>query len=75
MFNFIVLFTGIGNTQLSEFSASVKILSLSSTAYIKNLSSVSDAVQDTAIEEMLKAGNEKCRLAIESSNIDTDGVS
>ena len=48
--------------------------SLSSTAYLNNLSTVSDAVQDAAIEEMIKAGNEERRLAYECGNIDKDGT-
>jgi len=49
---------GIGHTQLSEFSLSAELPFLSSTAYLKHLSIVSDAIKDTAIDEMLKAGNE-----------------
>lgn len=70
----IQIFLGIGHTQLSELFASVEIPSLSSTAYLNNLSTISDIVQDTAIEEMIKAGNEERRLAIESGNIDKDGI-
>lgn len=33
-----------------------------------------DAVKDCALEEMIKAGNEERQLAINSNNLDTDGV-
>jgi len=70
MFNAI----GIGYTQLSELSSSAELPFLSSTAYLKYLSIVSDAIKDTAIDEMLKAGNEERQLAIKSGNIDEDGI-
>lgn len=65
---------GIGYTQLSELSSSAELPFLSSTAYLKHLSVVSDAIKDTAIDEMLKAGNEERQQAIESGNIDEDGI-
>ncbi|KAE9522485.1 hypothetical protein AGLY_017146 [Aphis glycines] len=57
----------IGYTQLSELCSSAELPFLSSTAYLKHLS-------NTAIDEMLKAGNEERQLAIESGNIDQDGI-
>lgn len=59
---------------MSELSSSAELPFLSSTAYLKHLSVVSDAIKDTAIDEMLKAGNEERQLAIESGNIDEDGI-
>ncbi|KAF0708510.1 YqaJ domain-containing protein [Aphis craccivora] len=68
------LAVGIGQSQLSEFCASVEIPSLSSTSYLNNLSTVSDAVNDALFEELKKAGEEERRLAIESGNVDEQGV-
>lgn len=33
-----------------------------------------DDVKDTALEEMIKAGNEERQLAIDRNNLDTDGT-
>jgi len=66
----LYVYTGIGQSQLSEFCASVEIPSLSSTSYLNNLSTVSDAVNDALIEELKKAGEEERRIAIESENVD-----
>jgi len=33
-----------------------------------------DDVKDSALEEMIKAGNEERQLAIDSNNLDTDGT-
>jgi len=38
------------------------------------MSTISDVVQDAAIEEMIKAGDEERRLAYECGNIDKDGT-
>lgn len=65
---------GIGHTQLSELSASIEVPSISSTSYLKQISTVGLAIKDTAIEEMIKAGDEEHRLALENGNVDTDGV-
>lgn len=59
---------------MSELCSSAELPSLSSTAYLRHLSTVGDVIEDTAIEEMIKAGNEERELAIESGNIDDDGV-
>lgn len=71
---YILTYIGIGHTQLSELSASIEVPSISSTSYLKNFSNISDVVQDTAIEEMIKAGDEERRIAIENGNVDENGV-
>lgn len=38
------------------------------------MSSVSQSIEDTALEEIIKAGIEERRLAIECGNVDKDGV-
>lgn len=65
---------GIGHTQLSELCSAAEIPSISSTSYLQHLSVIGDAVQDTAMDEMIKAGNKERRLAIESGNVDEDGI-
>lgn len=67
-------YIGIGYTQLAELSSSIELPYLSSTAYINNLSLVSNFVADTAIDEMIKAGNEERQIAIKNGNIDENGV-
>lgn len=71
---FLIIILGIGHTQLSELCSSAELPILSSTAYLQHLSNIGIAVQDTAMDEMIKAGNEERRLAIESGNIDEHGV-
>lgn len=71
---YILTYIGIGHTQLSELSALIEVPSISSTSYLKNFSNISDVVQDTAIEEMIKAGDEERRIAIENGNVDENGV-
>lgn len=67
-------YIGIGQTQLSELSASIDIPSISSTAYLTNLSNMSDLIQDSAIEEMIKAGDEERRIALQNGKVDKYGV-
>jgi len=47
---------------------------LSSIGYLNNLSSISQSITDTALEEIIKAAIEERRLAIECGNVDNDGV-
>jgi len=65
---------GIGHTQLSELSASIELSSLSSVSYLKNLSLMSNSIKETAIDEMIKAGNEERQIVINSGNVDDDGT-
>lgn len=67
-------FTGIGHSQLGEFCASLEIPSISSTSYMRNLSTVSVAVKDAVIEEIKNAGEEERRIALANGNVDNDGV-
>ncbi|CAI6359151.1 unnamed protein product [Macrosiphum euphorbiae] len=43
---------GIGHAQLTELSASADIPFLSTFGYLNNLSSVSQSIKDTALEEI-----------------------
>lgn len=52
----------------------MELPSISSTSYCKNLSTVSHSVRDTAIDEMIKAGNEEREIAIKNENVDENGV-
>ncbi|XP_060853394.1 uncharacterized protein LOC132931411 [Rhopalosiphum padi] len=65
---------GIGFTQLNELSASLEIPCLSATSFSKYQVKVGNAVQDTAWDEMIKAGNEERQLALECGNTDVDGT-
>jgi hypothetical protein len=65
---------GIGHTQLSDFCDSVVIPSISSTSYINNLTTVSDSVKDSVIEEMKIAGEEERQIVLNSGNVDVEGV-
>lgn len=47
---------------------------MSSTPYIKHLLEIGDTLKDSALDEMIKAGNEERKLAIDSGNVDKDGV-
>jgi len=71
IFNFTI---GIGHAQLTELSASAEIPFLSSVGYLNNLSLVSQSIQDTALEQIIQAGIEERRLAIECGNVDKNGV-
>jgi len=62
------------HTQLSELSSSIELPSLFSTSYLHNLSIVSNSVNDAAIEEMIKAGDEERQLAIKNGNVDECSV-
>lgn len=59
---------------MSELSAAIELPSISSSAYIKHLSILGNDVKDAAIEEMIKAGKEEQQLALESGNVDENGV-
>ncbi|CAI6355909.1 unnamed protein product [Macrosiphum euphorbiae] len=65
---------GIGQTQLAELSASIELPFISSTSYISHLSTVSSSVQDTAIDEITKAGKEEREIAIKNGNVDENGI-
>lgn len=67
-------YKGIGHTQLSELSASIELPSLSTVSYLKNLSVMSNSIQETAFDEMIKAGNEERQIAINSGNVDKNGT-
>ena len=68
-------YIGIGHTQLSQLSASIEVPSISSTAYLKHFSNISDVIRNgNSIEEMAKAGDEERRIALENGNVDENGV-
>lgn len=41
---------------------------------MNHLSTVSNSVQDTAIDEMIKAGKEEREIAIKNGNVDENGI-
>ncbi|CAI6373705.1 unnamed protein product [Macrosiphum euphorbiae] len=65
---------GIGYIQLSGLSASIELPSLSTVSYLKNLSVMSNSIQETAFDEMIKAGNEERQIAINGGNVDENGT-
>jgi len=71
---YISTYIGIGHMQLTKLSASIEVPSITSTSYLKNISNISNVAQDTAIEEMIKAGDEKRKIALENGNVYENGV-
>ncbi|XP_060859259.1 uncharacterized protein LOC132936536 [Metopolophium dirhodum] len=65
---------GIGHTQLAELSGFLDLPALSSTGFLRVQTEVAEIVHATAWDEMKKAGEEERRLAIESGNLDVDGI-
>lgn len=73
-FGLFIKILGIGHMQLSEFYASVEIPSILSTSYINSLTVVSDSVKDSVIEKIKIAGKEERQIALNSGNVDIEGV-
>lgn len=65
---------GIGHTQLSELSSAIKLPSISCISDKKQLLKLGDVIKDSTFEEMIKAGNEERQLALDTSNVDENGV-
>lgn len=66
--------TGIGYSQLAEFSASLDIPYMSNTTYTSVLSKMSNTIHQAALEEMEKAVEEEKEFAIKSGCVDHDGI-
>lgn len=64
---------GIGQRQLSEFSAALEMPCMANTTYSRIHKSMHSSIHDTAWTEMLKAGEEERRLAVEDGDVDEDG--
>ncbi|XP_025198499.1 uncharacterized protein LOC112596890 [Melanaphis sacchari] len=64
---------GIGQRQLTEFSAALEMPSMANTTYSRVHKSMHSSIHDSARTEMLKAGEEERRLAIEDGDVDEDG--
>ncbi|CAI6370727.1 unnamed protein product [Macrosiphum euphorbiae] len=64
---------GIGQRQLTEFSAALEMPSMANTTYSRVHKSMHSSIHDSAWTEMLKAGEEERRLAIEDGDVDEDG--
>lgn len=59
---------------MHEFSASLELPCLSATAYSKHFLELSNSIQETAWDEMIKAGEEERQLAIKCGDVDVDGI-
>lgn len=70
----ICCFLGIGYTQLSEFFAGLEVPSISANTYQCIQTNLQKEIQNTAWIEMKKAGEEEKKLALESGNVDKDGI-
>lgn len=71
---FIIFFLGIGYTQLNEFLSGLEIPSMTSKTYTNIETTLKTEIINTAWFEMKKAGQEEKKIAIETGNIDTDGI-
>jgi len=60
--------TGIGQRQLAELSVALEMPSMANTTYSRVHKSMHSSIHDSARTEMLKAGEEERRLAIEDGN-------
>lgn len=69
-----MIFLGIGYTQLSEFFAGLDVPSISSNTYKIIETSLQKEIKNSAWIEMKKAGEEEKKLALESGNVDKDGI-
>jgi len=59
---------------MSELAASLEMPSLSCNAFYKLQNEVGSILQNSAFEEMKKAGDEERRLALECGDVDNDNI-
>lgn len=65
---------GLGYSQLAELSASAGIHCMSNTKYGLVVSKTSGKINNATLEEMKNAGEEERKLALETGDIDEDGI-
>lgn len=65
---------GIGQTQIFELSAAIEIPCMANTTFSRVHNELSMSIHNVAWEEIRKAGEEERKLAIETGNIDEDGI-
>lgn len=65
---------GIGHSQLAELTATIDIPCMSPTTYFKVQTSLSEKIHNVALQEMLLAGEEEKKIALECGNVDNDGI-
>lgn len=65
---------GAGHSQLTEFSAALDIPQMSSATYVRIEKKVLKNTEELALKEMLAAGKEERKFAIEAGEIDSDGI-
>lgn len=65
---------GIGFSQLVEFSAPLEIPYMSNTTYSSILTNMGDHIHQAALKEIIIAGQEEKEFALQTGNVDEDGV-
>jgi hypothetical protein len=69
-----IIAMGAGFTQFSYLSAALDIPCMSSSTYFAVENQVLNNVKEVAINEMIDAGQEELRLALEAGEVDSNGV-
>jgi hypothetical protein len=69
-----IIAMGAGFTQFSYLSAALDIPCMSSSTYFAVENQVLNYVKEVAINEMIDAGQEELRLAVEAGEVDSNGV-
>jgi hypothetical protein len=69
-----IIAMGAGFTQFSYLSAALDIPCMSSSKYFAVENQVLNNVKEVAINEMIDAGQEELRLALEAGEVDSNGV-
>jgi hypothetical protein len=69
-----IIAMGAGFTQCSYLSAALDIPCMSSSTYFAVENQVLNNVKEVAINEMIDAGQEELRLALEAGEVDSNGV-
>lgn len=59
---------------MSEFVAALEIPCIANTTFSKVHENLSDSIHNTAWDEIRKAGEEERELAIQTGDVDEDGV-
>lgn len=59
---------------MSELAASLEMPSLSCNAFHRLQTEIGPILQNTAFDEMKKAGDEERKMALECGNVDSDGI-
>jgi hypothetical protein len=69
-----IMSIGGGFSNMEEFFAALDIPSMSVATFTKEHEKLCEEWESTALNEMLEAGKEEKRLAIESGEVDSEGI-